>query len=233
MSRTAIARARGNFPAALGLAERLVSLAGGGFRELRSGALVAIGTSHAIREEFGRALQYCWRGYLLVAGSGRKMELDALTDLSLVLMNSGHVAEARAAMAYLLHRVVGDTLYIILAGYAEASGRLGDRAGVEWGTDQLLIMERERRHPRFVAQSFIECAFALAAVGDTERAAAMMGRTLELARAYNFHDLVFRAEQSAPAAPRRIPLDDRAAAIVGRVKELEPGELPRTLAYAG
>jgi hypothetical protein len=232
--RSASVRNRGNWNDAQKIHESILAEAGDRHRAIRARSLSALGGIWANREVFDRAVQYMWEAYGLTKGTGSIVESGGLGDISLVLMHAGYVAEARAAMVSLMHRASPYLLYILLGGYAEASGKLGDRAGVEWATDQTIALARRSYQARSAAQTLFECALALDAVDNTARGEEVMRRALRMAERHGFYDLPFRAEQAkAKPASSRAPLGQGSTAILDELSQMTPTTLPETLEHVG
>jgi tetratricopeptide (TPR) repeat protein len=231
-----VAQARGNFPEHRRLVLRVVRLAGDRYPRMAAVGFKSLAVGHSLMHDFDISLQHFWKAYDLLKGRNDRRETEVLSDMSQALLDAGRPAAARAGFARLLEkgqRLAARNAFPLIGGYAVASAALGDRSGVEWATSQILLLAKQRGLQRQAADALFECSEALAAVGQPARAGTMRRRAVRLAERYGFHDLTFKAQPMAmKALPSPSPLTEHSEAVVGRVMEMEPDEMPSALVYA-
>jgi hypothetical protein len=100
---------------------------------------------------------------------------------------------------------------------------MGDSGAVDWCSAQLLELSKPPSFAQHVADSLLECSFALEEVGRTGKANRLRRRAHAIAVHHGYHDIAYLAEHSTPRGkprtPRRIPKTTRA--IVSEVSALE------------
>jgi tetratricopeptide (TPR) repeat protein len=232
----ALAQLRGNYPDVRRHARRAVRLAEqSGLRSLirnaHSGMLVAAAVARSLDE----ALVHGWQVYRASLGDPVQ-EAEVLQNLGQALLDSGHTDTARAVFASVVSRRIPPRILLpALGGLALASGD-EHRASVRWAARQARSID-ERAVPRYaLASALVECAIALARIGDHDESEELRAEGLRIARAHGFHEVVYRAEdleasvgneREAPAALRK-----RSAAVVRELEWMEPEHLPERIALA-
>ena len=239
VGRAAIAQYHGNYPEVWRCARCAARIADQ--HALRSLCYYAHTWLMIAAGESGRVddcLAHGWAAYRAATGDPMQ-QAEMLTNVSQALFLSGHVRQARAGWAAVVakHDVAGHAVVPALGGLALASATLGDQSRVQWAAREIRQLEKAGA-PRYnVASALLECAAALAKVGQTTPAAQHAAAALRLARAHGFHEIAFKAESldvSSPsaAAVRRVRLNARGAAVARDVERLEPDRLPNHVALA-
>ena len=213
----------GNLPAAERLCRRALKFMEGVPRTAAHVTL-KLAIINAVRGHFDIALDYAWRAYKLA----KKFEMDrhvVLVNLAQILYDAGHPAASRAAATHLLRQSLPHSqLFGALGTYARASAAMGDSDAVDWCSGQLLELSKPPSFAQHVADSLLECSFALEEVGRTGKANRLRRRAHAIAVHHGYHDIAYLAEHSTPRGkprtPRRVPKTTRA--IVSEVSALEP-----------
>ncbi len=238
IGRAAVAQFHGNYPEVRRCAERGARLADRhGLRALAHGAHACLMIAAGVAGRIDDCLAHGWLAYQHAAN--RSAEAEVLVNVSQALFESGHTREARAGWAAILAAdgVPPHLVLPALGGLAVASAMLGDEPRVLWVTREVARMEKTGTSRYAVASALLECAMALAQVGQPAAAARYAAAALSLARAHGFHEVAFKAESldvtaRSRADVRRVPLSARGAAIARDVERLEPERLPAHVAPA-
>ena len=231
----ALAQLRGNYPDVRRHARRAVRLAEQtGLRSLirnaHTGMLVAAGVARSLDE----ALVHGWEVYRASLGDPIR-EAEVLQNLGQALLDSGHTDVARAVFSSVVSREVPPRVLLpALGGLALSSADARHRESVRWAARQTRSID-ERAVPRYaLASALVECAIALARIGDERESDALRTKGLGIARAHGFHEIVYRADElQALVGKEREPppaLRKRAAAVVRELEWMEPERLPERIA---
>jgi len=198
-----------------------------GLRRLAASGYIALGMADAMATDHSHAIVHLWEGYVL----GKKHPLykrEALGNLSQVLLLSGKMHEAQRLAAHLLReRLSLRHAMPILGSFTVASSNLGDRESTLWGAAQAERLTESGSHPRETATLLIEAGLALVGVGEYARGDLLKRRGEEIARTYEFSDLLDPAGLSRiTVAPRPLlRLMPKARAVVSTISRL-PGSRP-------
>lgn len=224
----------GNLPEAERLCKRALKFMGKSPR-LAAQVTLKLAVIAAIRGDFDIALDRAWRAFKL----SRKFELDrhvVLANLAQMLYDAGHPSASRAAATHLLREPIGlSQLFAVLGTYARASAALGDSKSVDWCSSQLLELSKTPSFAQHVADSLLECSFALEEVGRTVKANRLRKRAHAIAVRHGYHDIAYLAEHSTPRGKPRTPsrIPKTTQAIVSEVHALEPETQPLMALHAG
>ena len=233
----ALAQLRGNYPDVRRHARRAVRLARqSGLRSLirnaHSGMLIAAAVARSLDD----ALLHGWEVYRASVGDPVQ-EAEVLQNLGQALLDAGHTDTARAVFSSVVSRQVPPRILLpALGGLALSSAVAAHRESVLWAARQARSIG-EREVPRYaLASALVECAIALARIGERGESDALRGEGLRIARAHGFHEVIYRAEdlETSVAEQREPPptLRGRAAAVVRELEWMEPERLPEKIALA-
>jgi tetratricopeptide (TPR) repeat protein len=233
----ALAQLRGNYPEVRKQARRAVRLAEQtGLRSLIRNAHSGMLIGAAMARSLDEALVHGWAVYRASAGDPVQ-EAEVLQNLGQALLDAGHTQVARAVFSNVVSRAVPPRIMLpALGGLALASADAEHRDGVRWAARQVRSFD-ERSVPRHaLASALVECAIALARIGDGRESERFRGDGLQLARAHGFHEVVFRAEDlEATVSRERVAppaLRSRAADVVRELEWMEPDQLPERVTLA-
>jgi tetratricopeptide (TPR) repeat protein len=217
-----IAQMRGNYPEmerCAGELERAASAIRHDYllRIARTSQMIVAG----VRKEFGRALAHAWTVYGLSNGDPLE-EAETLQNIGQLLLDAGYPDAARAAFAHVVsHAQPARFLLPALGGLALASAQSRHDATVLWATSQVAAFDDTA--PRWpLAYALMECASACDAVGHPAKAEAARTRASELAEAFNFHEIAYRAAERRDQSPLDVP----ATTVAREIVALEPDRLP-------
>jgi len=224
----------GNLPAAERLCRRALKFMAGVPRTAAHITL-KLAIIKAVRGDFDTAVDYAWRACKLA----KKFDTDrqvVLANLAQMLFDAGHPAASRAAAAHLLRQALPHSvLFGVISTYARASAAVGDADAVDWCAAQLLELSKPPSFAQHVADSLLECSFALEEIGRTGKANRLRRRAHAMAVHHGYHGIAYLAEHSTPRGkprtPRRIPKTTRV--IVSEVSALEPENEPLVEIHAG
>lgn len=232
----AVAQMRGNYPDLFRYCQRAAPMADRtGIRELARAAHNGLMIATGIGRRFDEALNHGWAAYQASRGDPVD-EAEVLGNLGQVLLECGHTAPAMAVFAAVVSRTLPARMILAaLGGLALASAASDQPDRVEWAASEVCRLE-EVLVPRYpLAVALIECATALARIRQVSAAERCRGRALALARAYDFHEVVHRAEALDPltrsdAGTRPTLLAGGAESVVRELAWLEPERLPEHVA---
>lgn len=234
----ALAQAKGNYPEVQVHAEKAAKLAERhGLRHLaaeaRNGAMVATGQQH----RFDEAIVHGWAAYHAAAGDTLE-ESGTLLNLGQLLLEAGLADEARAAFSVVLSRRLPAIKHLpALGGLAVASARCGRSDLVKWAASETQRLRNAIAPRQALAVAFLECAIGLMTAGFTAEAEHFREDALKLGREYQFHEVVFRADDLAATVRAEVPRPSQnfgrpASTAVREIGWLEPEELPEHVALA-
>lgn len=233
----ALAQLRGNYPEVRRQARRAVRLAANTglpslIRNAHSGMLIAAAVSRSLDE----ALLHGWEVYRASLGDPVQ-QAEVLQNLGQALLDAGHADVARAVFSSIVTRQIPPRILLpALGGLALSSGDATHRDGVLWAARQIRSID-ERAVPRYaLASALVECAIALARIGERRDSDALRSQGLRIARAHGFHEVAYRAEDIDPrvSSEHEPPptLNKRAAAVARELEWMEPERLPERITLA-
>lgn len=232
----ALAQMRGNYPELRRWSLRAARLAHRtGLRALirnaHSGLLIAAAMLHSLDD----ALFHGWAAYQASIGDPIQ-EAEVLQNLGQALLEAGHVAAARAVFTAVVSRPVPLRIMLpALGGLARASTKDANADAVLWAAQEVRSLDDRTASPYPLASALIECAIALAQIGETALSQLCRDEALRLAKAHGFHEVEFRADDvGAAASPGKVPplLRTRAAAVLRELEWMAPSRLPEHIALA-
>ncbi|HSQ31287.1 MAG TPA: hypothetical protein VLN49_15610 [Gemmatimonadaceae bacterium] len=233
----ALAQLRGNYPEVRKHARRAVRLAEQtGIRSLIRNAHSGMLIGAAVARSLDEALVHGWAVYRASAGDPVQ-EAEVLQNLGQALLDAGRTQVARAVFSNVVSRAVPPRIMLpALGGLALSSADAEHRDSVRWAARQVRSFD-ERPVPRHaLASALVECAIALARIGDGRESERFRSDGLRLARAHGFHEVVFRAEdlEASVSKERDAPpaLRKRAADVVRELAWMEPDRLPEHVTLA-
>lgn len=229
---SATAQMRGNYPRVHHYSRRALRLAEWAgidnmVRDSRAAMMIALGAAR----QFDEALIAGWKAYQASLGDSVG-EGEILGNIGQLLLESGHYAEARAGFAAVVSgQQPAHILLPALGGLAIASAMTGHPEMVEWAAAEVarFATSPALRYP--IASALLEAAIGLQRIGRAAAADRCRTAAIELGRAHNFHEVVFRAEAMAAksaAETEVIPqlFTTEAATVANEVAWLEPKRLP-------
>lgn len=243
LGKSVVTQLRGNLPSARRWAARSVALADAqGYRRLGALARTMLMVGDAKAERFEAALVHAWAIFEAVRGDPGE-EAAALANLGQLLLDLGEPAAARAAFKSLFARTAAPRIVLpALGGFAQASALLDRGGDVRWAAREV-----ERAFPlgtyRYeAAGAALECATALAHIGDVASARAFLQVARETAVRHGYHELAYHADPAGleglpgPETSQHRTSTQHVATVTQALHELEPDAQPLhvvdTLAYA-
>jgi hypothetical protein len=226
-----IARLHGNYPEVRKWGARAVHDAErAGLAALGSLAYHNLMVSAAVGGDINGALVYGWRAYQGAIGDTAR-EARALLHLSQCLLECGQPGAALRGFAATLDRQpVARVAFPALGGLAIAAAAVGDRPLVLATKARIEGLIAIAPFPYECASVLLELSLALAAIGDTARAAVCRTRALRLAHRHAYHEIVHRLEALGPAA---VPGRAKAPPHVLDPKGTEVARAVASLGFAG
>jgi tetratricopeptide (TPR) repeat protein len=234
-----VAQVRGNFPLGEQLGRRAARMGErAGIAWLERRARYGLVTVAARRKQYDRALAEAWRMSRLSEDDPimRASDQQCLGEL---LLHMGEIDAARSLLSQALAMPLPAMILLpALGGFAIASARANDEAGLDWVVSQLRPLGAAMTPRYLYAQLLVECAEALAISGRQKDASQWRDKAIDLSRQYRFHELSFRAEaielRPAPArpprdAPRWAPAVQR---IIRSVRSADAVHLPARVELA-
>lgn len=230
LGRGVIDRVRGNYPRSRIYFERGLELA----ESVKATDLVRMANQglticHAIGKNYDRALQHAWTTYNLCAGD-EKIEVEALTNLSQLSLDSGYPGAAVRGFAAVVGRTTSAHVALsALGGVALAAAHTGDRPVLDRAAAEIDARALLSALPYENAQAFVHLAAAFAIVGDTDRSEMYRQQAHQLAKARGFFEILHKtdSEQVAKAAaPLRVSANLSAPSqdVIASMVELDLGE---------
>lgn len=230
LGRGVLDRVRGNYPRSRIYFERGLELAESvQATDLVRSANQGLTICHAIARNFDKALQHAWKTYEL-SGGVEKAEVEALTNLSQLSLDSGYPGAAMRGFAAVVGRSPSAHVALsALGGVSLAAAHVGDRAVLERAAAEIDARALLSALPYENAQAFVHLAAAFAIVEDTERSESYRQRAHQLAKARGFFEILHKtdSEQVAKAAaPLRTSANLSAPSqdVIASMVELDLGE---------
>lgn len=200
-------------------------------REAHSGLMVAAG----IDNRFDDALVHGWTVYQLSLGDAVE-ESGVLGNLGQVLLDAGFNEASRSVFAAVVSRSLpANVMLPALGGLALASAASRQDLTTEWAAREVLRFE-PGSVPRYaLASALFECGLALTRIGRMKTAMRCRSAALQLAKQYDFSELVSRFERidgSMSNFRSAATLNKRAASVARELTLLEPRQLPQHVQLA-
>ncbi|HET7373430.1 MAG TPA: hypothetical protein VFJ20_08580 [Gemmatimonadaceae bacterium] len=234
----ALAQLRGNYPEVRRFARRAVRLAERtGIRSLIRNAHSGMLIGAAVARSLDDALIHGWAVYRASAGDPVQ-EAEVLQNIGQALLDAAHTEAAHAVFSTIVSRAVPARIMLpALGGLALSSAETGRREQVVWAARQIRSFD-ERSVPRHaMASALVECAIALARIGERRESDLLRARGLAFAKAHGFHEIAYRAEdldagvakerRSAPSFQKQAAAD-----VVRELEWLKPDRLPEHITLA-
>lgn len=229
-----LAQLRGDFPDLRERAPRIHVLAE------RSGNRAVVRWAHTVsmmtaigQADLDGAIHAGWRSWELSQGHDI-WEAEALTNLGQLMLEAGHLAQARAGFASALSRKAPARLLLpALGGLALASARLGNEATVEWTVREVWRAASLSVSKYEIAAAHLECALALQILGRSVEAMRHRASAEVIARQNRFHEVAFKAGEMERHDPlTHAPLDRPSEVLASQLIDLEPDRLPHQVHFA-
>ena len=184
--------------------------------------------------DYDQALLDGWKALQLSSGDPVH-EAEVLQRLGQFLLETGHVAEARACFAATLDRPAPlRVLFPALGGLADASARLGEEATLEWCTREIWRAHSIGISRYEIAAALLDAAAALHRLGRHEESERFRRAGESVAASRGFHELVFRAEDDSAVTPpptTTVAFRPDADRVLRELAAFEPKRLPVALSF--
>lgn len=192
-----------------------------GFRTVQAQAEHGLGTSLDRRGKSHEGATHLWRAYELYDDESAR--LRTLTDLALLLVAIGQVADAELALHEVVRReTVADNLANAMIELMHCASFRRDRVSFERWRDRALNHCVETP-PNIRADYYLKAGIGFARFENLPRAEHELRRALEIATAHGLHEKVFRIENFLSG------LRDCATAEPAEIAAPEPSEVAEAL----
>jgi tetratricopeptide (TPR) repeat protein len=163
------------------------------YRGVMAQAQHGLGNLLSRRGQPHQGAPHLWRAYELY--DEESSQLRVLTDLGILMLRLGHVADAERALAEVVRRERpgAETLTNALVELMHCASYRRDRLGFERWRERCL--EHVPQAPPNIRADFSEKAgIGYARFGNSRKAEMLLRQSLEIATAHGLHEVVFRVE---------------------------------------
>ena len=236
VGRGVVDRVRGNYPRSRVFFERALELSETvQARDLMRLAHQGLTICHAVARNFDRGLQHGWATFQL-ADNHLGREVEALTNLAQLCLDSGFPAAALRGYAAVLGRGVSPRVALsALGGASMAAAQAGEAAVLARAAAEITARVSTSALPYENAQALYQLAIAYESVGDAAHRDEYLGRARRIAKARGFFELLHKTDQelvARAAKPTAVAasLSRTSQNVVASLSDFDVGEAGELLA---